>query len=132
MALEAEKSINVFEGLLDKVKHNEEKVVEIVTFAQDGVSGFKRIYSCIGILDENLLNDALNKFVQKLVPEGESRKTLEAAFDNEPDRVKHFSHNDEATSEWTTLFDNITIGIKAIRDQRGESIRTWYIKSTQL
>ena len=118
-----------FHELLNDAKQKKGKEVELVTFAQDTVSGLKRVYSNLGILGERDLNQSLSEFVQELVPEGENRETLEAAFENEPDRVEHPSHNDEVVSEWDTVLDKVKIGIKAIRDQRGESVRTWYLKS---
>lgn len=129
MTPEAEKTTNIFQVLLEEAKHKKGKEIEIVTFAQDTVSGLKRIYSHLGIKGEGELNRALTEFVQGLVPEGESRETLEAGFEEDPDRVKHHSHHDEITTEWDTVVDNLVIGIRAVRDQRGESVRTWYLKN---
>jgi hypothetical protein len=129
MTAEAEKTANIFQVLLEEAKHKKGKEVEIVTFAQDTVSGFKRIYSHLGILGERELNRALTEFVQELVPEGESRETLEAGFEEDPDRVIPHSHHNEIITEWDTVLDNVVVGIRAIRDQRSESVRTWYLKS---
>ncbi|MFH1971033.1 MAG: hypothetical protein ABIJ05_01465 [Patescibacteria group bacterium] len=128
MTLEVEKTTNIFQVLLEEVVHKKGKKVEIVTFAQDTVSGLKKNYSHLGIQNEGELDQALTEFVQRLVPEGETRETLETAFEKDPDRIKHLFHYDEITTEWDTVFNNIIIGIKAVRDQRGESVRTWYLK----
>jgi hypothetical protein len=132
MTLEKEQKANIFQVLLEEARNKRGKEVEIVTFANDTVSGLKRIHSRLGILDEEELNNVLTEFVQGLVPDGESRATLEAGFEEEPDHIKHESHHDELSSEWYTLLGNILIGIRAIRDQRGESVRTWYLKSIQI
>jgi hypothetical protein len=131
MTLEAEQKANIFQTLLEDARGKKGKEIEIVTFANDTVSGFKRIYSHLGILGEGELNQALTEFIQKLVPEGESRATLEAGFEEDPDRVIHHSHHDEISSEWTTLLGDLMIGIKGIRDQRGISVKTWYLKSSE-
>jgi len=129
MSIELEQQINVFEPLLEKVKNNKGKVIEIVSFAQDTVSGYKRIYSNLGVREERGLNEALTSLIQTLVPAGESRETLESAFETEPDKIVPHSHHNEVISEWNTIQDNLMIGIKAIRDHRGESVRTWYLRS---
>jgi len=128
MTPEVEKTTNIFQALLGEAENKKGKEVEIVTFAQDTVSGFKRVYSHVGI-GERVLNRELNEFVQELVPEGESRGTLEAGLEEDPDSIKHHSHHDEITSEWHTVVDNLIIGIRSTRDQRGKSVRTWYLKS---
>ena len=128
MTPEVEKTANIFQVLLEKAKLRKGKEVEIVTFAHDSASGFNRIYSQLGTKGEEKLNRALTEFVQELVPEGESRETLEAGFENNPDRIKRRSHHDEITSEWHTVVDSLILGIKAVRDQRGENVRTWYLK----
>ena len=130
MSIELKQQINFFEPLLEKVKNNRGKTVEIVSFAQDTVSGYKRVYSEFGILGETKLNQSLTDFIEKLVPEGESRDTLESAHNEEPDVIRPcHSHCNEAISEWPTLIDGVSIGIRSIRDQRSESVRTWYLKS---
>jgi len=128
MTLEIQKTANIFEVILDEAKKSKGKETQIVTFAND-TFGEKKIYSHLGVLGEGKLNQALTEFVQGLVPEGESRKTLEEGFNEDPDHVVHYSHYDEIISELCTIDDNLIIGIKAIRDQRGESVRTWYLKS---
>jgi hypothetical protein len=129
MTLEILSEVDALKPLLEKAKKNKGKVVEIVSFAQDTVSGCKRLYSNLGVRDERKLNQALTSFIQILVHDGESRETLESAFENEPDQVRQYSHHNEMVSEWPTVQDNLIIGIRAIRDQRGESVRTWYLKS---
>jgi len=130
MTPEAEQKANIFQTLLEEARGKKGKEIEIVTFAEDTVSKeFKRVYSHLGILGERELNQALTEFVQGLVPEGESRETLEAGFEEDPDRVIHHFHHDEIITEWQTLSDDLLIGIRVIRDQRGESVRTWYLKS---
>jgi len=129
MTPEVVKTANIFHVLLEEARSKKGKEVEIVTFAQDTVSGFKRIYSHLGIKGEGELNRALNEFVQELVPEGKSRETLEAGFEEEPDHIERRHHHDEITTEWYTVIDNLIIGIRATRDQRSESVRTWYLKS---
>ena len=129
MTPEVEKTVNIFHVLLEEAKRKKGKKVEIVTFARDTVSGLNRTYSHLGIKGERELNQALTEFVQKLVPGGESRETLEAGFEDEPDHIEKHSHYDEITTEWHTVDDSLIIGIRATRDQRGESVRNWYLKS---
>jgi hypothetical protein len=128
MTLEADQKADIFQVLLDEAKLRKGKEVQIITFATDTVSPLKSVSPQIGTSDEAELNRLLTEFVQTLVPEGESRETLEKCFEEDPDRVKHFSHHDEIVTEWDTVLDNIVIGLRAIRDQRGESSRTWYLK----
>ncbi len=129
MTLETQDKPNIFSFLVDEAKAHKGEEIEIVTFANDTVSGYKKYYSRLGILGEQVLNSSLTDFIKTLVPEGESRETLEAGFKEEFDSKKEGSHHDEVISEWVSVIDNILIGIKAIRDQRSESVRTWYLKS---
>jgi hypothetical protein len=129
MAVELLETANIFQPLLKEAerKRRGEKI-EITTFAQDTVSELRRTYSHLGIKNERELNQALSEFILELVPKGESRESLEVGFQTQPDRIKHCSHYDEVTSEWNTVFDNLIVGVRAIRDLRGESVRTWYLK----
>ena len=137
MSIESEQAVKFaremrsFRIAVDKVRLTPGLKLELATFAQDTVSGFKRRYSHLYPLEnETILNERLTSFIKELVPEGEDRKSLEAGFEEDPDKIKHKSHHDVVTSEWQTIHDNVVIGIRAIRDQRSESVRTWYLRNT--
>lgn len=120
-----------FRTALGVIRNAPGKEKELVTFADDTVSGFKRTYSsACPFRPENMLKSALTDFISEIVPEGKNRTTLEAGFAQNPDQIKHKSHHDEVTSEWQTLQKGVVIGIHAIRDQRGESARSWYLRNT--
>jgi len=127
--IEEERRTDIFQLLLEAARKGNGKEIEIATFANDTVSSLRKVSSCFGASNEMEIDKALTEFVQELVPERESRETLEKGFEEGPDRVAHHSHDDEDISEWDTVIDGIVIGIKAVRDQRGESVRTWYLRS---
>ena len=125
------REMRTFRISLDKVRLTRGMKLELATFAQDTVSGFQRRYSHLYPLEnETILDERLTSFIKELVPEGEDRKSLEAGFEEDPDKIDHKSHSDIVTSEWQTIHDNVVIGIRAVRDQRGESVRTWYLRNT--
>jgi hypothetical protein len=128
MTLEADQKADILQVLMDETRYRKGKEVELITFAGDTVSPLKRVSSRPGIANEEELNQLLTELVQTLVPEGESRETLEKGFEEDPGRVIHHSHHDEIVTEWDTVIDGIVVGIRAIRDQRGESARTWYLR----
>lgn len=122
-----------FKVALALIRHVPGKRVTLLTIADDTVSGYKQSYSEVAPLAYgNKLQAALRDLVKILVPEGESKQTLEKAFDDEPDEIKHkWLHADRAMSEWQTTLDNVVVGIEAVRDQRSESARSWYLRNTQ-
>lgn len=122
--------IRAFRIAEDKVRLTPGLQIDIVAFANDTLSATKHTYTFVGVnTSSHNLNEALTDFVADLVHDGESRETLEKAFAEHPDKVVRKRNHEEVTSEWQTVKDNVVIGIKAIRGESGETVRTWYLKN---
>lgn len=123
----------LFKTALGQIRNKPGKRVTLLTTADDTVSGYKQTYSEVAPLRyADKLNAALDELLKILIPEEESRQTLENAFDEKADILDSGkSHANTIKSEWQTTIKNVVIGIEAIRDQRSESARSWYLRNTQ-
>lgn len=116
---------------VDKTRLTPGFTIELITYVEDPIGGFKRIYSHLDPHQSGeKLDRTLTAFINKLVPEDQSRETLEKRFEDNPDKAIHKSHRDILTSEWQTIHENVVIGVREVRDQKGESVRSWYLKNT--
>lgn len=116
-----------FRTALARARHNQGEI-ELVTFAYDSRSGFKRAYSSLRPMrPEAKLNEALTDIISEIVPEGESRETLEKGFAEDPDH----KGKGGASMEWQiTMFDNVAIGVRTTLKNGKEVARSWYFRNT--
>lgn len=120
-----------FRKVLDEVAATPGKRVDIVNSSNDTFGGFMRTFSMhTGIVEEGKIKEGLRQLILENVPEGETQDTLEAGFKEEADCVGRGSHGDTYRLEWNLIRDNVVIGLEVIRDQRSESVRTWYLRNT--
>jgi len=127
MALE----MKPFRISLDKVRLTNGMKLELAASARNSVSGFARLYSHLYPLENEItLNNRLTSFINELVPEGEDQKSLEDAFEKNPDKITRKSRCNVISSEWQTIHKNVAIGVRAVRDERGENFRIWYLRNT--
>ncbi len=115
---------------VDKTRLTPGFTVELITCAEDPIGGFKKIYSHLDPHQSGeKLDRTLTAFINKLVPKNQSRETLEKRFEDNPDKAIHKSHSDILTSEWQTIHENVVIGVREVKNQRGESVKSWYLKN---
>jgi hypothetical protein len=123
--------VKSFNNVLEEIKIAPGEKTTLLSFAKDTFADLRRIHSMYTtILNKDILNQGLTQFIQELIPEGESRETLEAKFNKSPERTKGVEDCIENNSEWTTTYPNVVIGIRTINDQDGERVRGWYLRNT--
>ena len=119
-----------FRLAVDKIKYTPGSNIDLVNKVDD-LNGSGKTYSQL-LPHEGVekLNRILDTLILELVPSGESRQTLEDGFNAGPEKKIKGDHGDTHSTEWQTIHDNVVIGIRAVRDQRGESERSWYLRNT--
>lgn len=115
----------------DKVRLTPGLQIDIVASANDTLSATRHTYSFVGqAASPRTLNEALSDFVADLIPGDESRETLEKAFNENPSKVVRKGRREELSSEWPTVQNNVVIGLRAVKEDGTETVRTWYLKNT--
>lgn len=81
-------------------------------------------------LDQTRLD--LAEFLTEITGEVDGMQQIEQSVTNEPDKVVHESHADKLFCEYMSIHGSIVVGIEVVRDEHGESSRTWYLASQPL